>query len=260
MQQNFPAATSKFFRLIDALTCEGYNLIDVKIIEGDICMSVKISTVIIGSIDIDVDALKKIDGVTIFKVTDRKSCDEIVEQVSSDDVVFIISDGREVYYAEKFFARIKPLKIFLVTEAQAADNKNLQDVIIQLPAQNFNQKAYEVTNMINDILNLEGLLEIADVKSVLQNAGKAVATVGDGTNCESALNNALEGHDIKTARAILMNIKTSQKSASNLNINEVTEKIKSVANEDAEIINGVTVDESFGDNVKVAIIATKFTA
>ena len=217
-------------------------------------MGVKISTVIIGSIDIDVDALKKIDGVTIFKVTDRKSCDEIVDQVSGDDVVFIISDGREVYYAEKFFARIKPLKIFLVTEAQAADNKNLQDVIIQLPAQNFNQKAYEVTNMMNDILNLDGLLDLTDVKSVLKNAGKAIATVGEGNNFEESVNNAFEGHDIKSARAILMNIKTSQKSASD----EVIEKIKTFANEDAKIIYGVTIDESLSDKIKVAIIATKF--
>lgn len=225
-------------------------------------MHVKISTVIIGSIDINVDALKKIEDVTIFKVTDKKSCDEIVEKVSSDDVVFIVSDGREVYYAEKFFARIKPLKIFLVTEAQAADNKNLQDVIIQLPAQDFNQKAYEVTNMLNDMVNVKGLLEFdfEDVKSALKNAGKAIATIGEGTNYDEALNNALEGHDIKSAQAILVNFKTSQKSASMSNIDEATEKIKSFASEDAKIIFGLTIDESFGSKVKVAVVATKFIA
>ena len=225
-------------------------------------MHVKISTVIIGSIDINVDALKKIEDVTIFKVTDKKSCDEIVEKVSSDDVVFIVSDGREVYYAEKFFARIKPLKIFLVTEAQAADNKNLQDVIIQLPAQDFNQKAYEVTNMLNDMVNVKGLLsfDFEDVKSALKNAGKAIATIGEGTNYDEALNNALEGHDIKSAQAILVNFKTSQKSASMSNIDEATEKIKSFTSEDAKIIFGLTIDESFGSKVKVAVVATKFIA
>ena len=77
-------------------------------------MDVKISAVIIGSIDIEVDTQKKIDGVRIFKVTDRKSCDEIVNNVAGDDIVFIISDGREVYYAEKFFSRLPALKIYLV--------------------------------------------------------------------------------------------------------------------------------------------------
>ena len=105
-------------------------------------MNVKISAVIIGSINIEVDTIKKIEGTRIFKVTDRKSCDEIVKNIAEDDIVFIISDGREVYYAEKFFSRLPALKIYLVTEAQAADNKNLRDVIIQLPAQNFNQTIY----------------------------------------------------------------------------------------------------------------------
>lgn len=223
-------------------------------------MSIKISTVIIGSIDIDVDALKKIEGVKIFKVTDRKSCEEIVGQVSDNDVVFIIADGREVYYAEKFFARITPLKIFLVTEAHAADNKNLRDVLIQLPAQNFKQSAYNVASMVNDMLNVEGLvgLDFADVKTLLKNSGQAIATIGEGKNGEEALSNALEGHDIESARAFLMNFKTTKDTASTAEIDAMTQKIKSKVNGDATIIWGVTSDESFGDTVKVAVIATKF--
>ena len=224
---------------------------------------VKISAVIIGSINIDVDALKKIEGVELFKVTDRKSCDEIVNRVSSDDVVFIISDGREVYYAEKFFSRLTALKIFLVTEAQAADNKNLRDVIIQLPAQNFNEKIFEVANAFNDILNVDApvKLDFADVKAALKNSGKAVANIGvaNGENAaEKAVQNAFEGLDIKSARSILMNFKGSKDSISTNAVQASVEKIQSSANEDAQIIWGVTVDESFGDKVKVAIIAGKF--
>ena len=224
---------------------------------------VKISAVIIGSINIDVDALKKIEGVELFKVTDRKSCDEIVNRVSSDDVVFIISDGREVYYAEKFFSRLPALKIFLVTEAQAADNKNLRDVIIQLPAQNFNEKIFEVANAFNDILNVDApvKLDFADVKAALKNSGKAVANIGvaNGENAaEKAVQNALEGLDIKSARSILMNFKGASDSISMDTVQTSVEKIQSSANEDAQIIWGVTVDESFGDKVKVAIIAGKF--
>ncbi|MBR5914136.1 MAG: hypothetical protein IKZ58_07235 [Selenomonadaceae bacterium] len=223
-------------------------------------MGVKISTVIIGSIDIDVDALKAIEGVTIFKVTDRKSCEEIVGKVSDNDVVFIIADGREVYYAEKFFSRIMPLKIFLVTEAQAADNKNLRDVLIQLPAQNFKQSAYNVASMVNDMVNVEGLvgLNFDDVKTLLKNSGQAIATIGEGKSGEEALNNALEGHDIESARAFLINFKTAKDEASTAEINAMTQKIKSKVNGDAKILWGVTVDESFGDTVKVAVIATKF--
>lgn len=226
-------------------------------------MSVKISTVIIGSIDIDVDALKAIEGVTIFKVTDRKSCEEIIDHVASNDVVFIISDGREVYYAEKFFARIKPLKIFLVTEAQAADNKNLRDVLIQIPAQNFKQSAYEIANVFNDMLNVEGLvgLDFENVKTALKNSGKAVSAIGEaaGENAiENAIQNALDNPEIKFAQSVLVNLKTSTASASMTKINAAMEKISKELRDEAEIIWGVTIDDSLGDKVKVAIIAGKF--
>ena len=225
---------------------------------------VKISAVIIGSINIDVDTLKKIEGIELFKVTDRKSCEEIVNRVSSDDLVFIISDGREVYYAEKFFSRLPALKIFLVTEAQAAANKNLRDVIIQLPAQNFNEKIFEVANAFNDVLNVEGIvpLDLADIQSLFKNSGKAISNIGVATGenaAENAVQNVLEGHDdIKSARSILMNFKGSNKSVSIDNIKAATKKIKSSVREDAKFTFGITIDESFGDKVKVAVIAGRF--
>ncbi len=226
-------------------------------------MGVKISAVIIGSINIEVDTLKKIEGVKIFKVTDRKSCDEIVNNVASDDIVFIISDGREVYYAEKFFSRLPALKIYLVTEAQAADNKNLRDVIIQLPAQNFNQKIYEVANAINEIFNNGGLVELdlKDLKSVLKNSGKAVAFIGEATGenaVQDCVENALKGRDIKSARGVVLNFKGSVDACTMSAIHAATEKIQAAVSEDAEIIWSVTVDESLGDKVKVAVIAGKF--
>ena len=226
-------------------------------------MNVKISAVIIGSIDIEVDTWKKIDGVKIFKVTDRKSCDEIVKSVAEDDIVFIISDGREVYYAEKFFSRLPALKIYLVTAAQAADNKNLRDAIIQLPAQNFNDKIFEVANAFNDILNVDGpvSLDFADVQSVLKNSGKAMAFIGsaEGENAvPNCVDNALEGRDIKSARGVLANFKGSAAACSMTAMKAATEKIQAAVRDDAEIIWSVTVDETLGNTVKVAVIAGKF--
>lgn len=224
--------------------------------------NVKISAVIIGSINIDVDSIKKIEGIEIFKIIDRKSCDEIVKNVADNDIVFIISDGREVYYAEKFFANIPALTIYLVTEAQAADNKNFRDAIIQLSAQNFNQTIYEVANVFNDILNVDGrvTLDLADVKSVLKNSGQAAAFIGEATG-ENAVQNSvksvLDNHEIKSARSILVNFKASSDSVSMSEFSKATEEIKAAVIGDAEIIWGVTVDESLGDKVKVAVIAGK---
>lgn len=226
-------------------------------------MSVKISAVIIGSINIDEDTWKKIEDVKIFKIIDRKSCDEIVKNVAEDDIVFIISDGREVYYAEKFFSRLPALKIYLVTEAQAADNKNLSDAIIQLPAQDFKQKIYEVAKAFNDILNVEGLvvLNFDDIKAILKNSGKAVAFIGEATGENAVQNcvvNALENHDIKSAQSVIANFKGSANDCTMSAVQSATEKIQAAVSEDAQIIWGVTVEESFGDKVKVAVIAGKF--
>lgn len=220
-------------------------------------MGVKISAVTIGSIEID--AFKKIDGIEIFKVTDRKSCDEILAKVSNDDVVFIIADGREVYYAEKFFSRLPVLKIYLVTEAQAADNKNLRDVIIQLPAQDFTKSIHDVINAFNDMSNVEKVVtfDFDDVKNLLKNSGKAFVTIGEGSSIEVAVQNALEGHEIKSARSLVINFKAAKENLSMDELNAATEKIKTLS-EDAKIIWGATVDDSFGEKVKVAVIAGKF--
>ena len=220
---------------------------------------VKISVVVIGSIVVDTDALKKKDALKIFQVTDRKSCEEIVQKISSDDMVFIISDGREVYYAEKFFSRLDALKIYLVTEAQAADNKNLSDAIIQLPAKNFSYAVYEVVCVFNDLFNVKGLVAVnfADVKSWLKNSGKAVSVIGEGANVEDAVADALNSHDVKSARAILMNVKAATDSVSMPEVQSATEKVQAAANEDAKILWSVTIDDSAGDKVKAAIVAFK---
>ena len=146
-----------------------------------------------------------------------------------------------------------------MTEAHAADNKNLSDAIIQLPAQDFGQKVYEVVRAFDDFSNIDGLVELnfADVNKIFKNSGKAVADVGEGATLEEAVDNALASHEIKSARAIFMNVKTAQESASMSVLNAAIEKVKAAANEDAQILWGVTVDENLGDKVKVAILAGK---
>ena len=223
-------------------------------------MTVKISVVTIGSIDIDADAFKKIEGIEIFKVTDRKSCDEILGKIANDDFVFIISDGREVYYAEKFFSRLPALKIYIVTEAQAADNKNLRDVIIQLPAQDFTKSIHDVINAFNDMLNVEKVmaLDFADIKNLLKNSGKAFVAIGEGSSVDVAVQNAFENHDIKSARSLVVNFKSTKENLSMAELNAALEKIKDTLSEDTQIVWGATIDDSFGDKVKVAVLVGKF--
>ena len=213
----------------------------------------KVSAIIIGSISVDRSIFDKLDGVKIFQVTDRKSCDEIVNNVAEDDVVFIISDGREVYYAEKFFSRLQALKIYLVTEAHAADNKNLRDVIIQLPEEDF-------TQIIHDIIGAFGEFEFIDLKTMLKNSGKAVAMMNIADSLESAVDNliAQNGDAIKSANVILVSIFGTSDSLSMFAVNDATEKIQNNANENADLIWKVTSTNDFGDKVKVGITVGRF--
>ena len=175
----------------------------------------------------------------IFQVTDRKSCDEIVNNVAEDDVVFIISDGREVYYAEKFFSRLPVLKIYLVTEAHAADN---------------------FTQISHDIINAFGEFEFIDLKTLLKNSGKAVAMMNIADSLENAVDNLISqnGDDIKSAKVILVSIFGASDSLGMFKVNDATEKIQGIANPDAELIWKVTTTDEFGDKVKVGITVGKF--
>ena len=56
---------------------------------------------------------------------------------------------------------------------------------------------------------------------------------------------------------VKVNVKAAQKSASMSVLHAAVEKVKAAANEDAQILWGVTVDENLGDKVKVAILAGK---
>ena len=213
----------------------------------------KVSAIIIGSINVDREIFDKLNGVKIFQVTDRKSCDEIVNNVAEDDVVFIISDGREVYYAEKFFSRLPVLKIYLVTEAHAADNKNLRDVIIQLPSEDF-------TQISHDIIEAFGEFEFIDLKTMLKNSGKAVAMASVENSLEEAVDEIISkiGSDIKSSRVILVSIFGAADSLGMFKVNDATEKIQGIANPDAELIWKVTTTDEFGDKVKVGITVGKF--
>ena len=213
----------------------------------------KISAIIIGSINVDREIFDKLNGVKIFQVTDRKSCDEIVSKVAEDDVVFIISDGREVYYAEKFFSRLPVLKIYLVTEAHAADNKNLRDVIIQLPAEDF-------TKISHDIIEAFCEFEFIDLKTLLKNSGKAVAMASISDSLENAVYEIISKieSDIKSARVILVSIFGASDSLSMFKVSDATEKIQETANADAELIWKVTSTNDFGDKVKVGITVGRF--
>ena len=119
---------------------------------------------------------------------------------------------------------------------------------------------------ISDLIAVPGLinLDFADVKSIMEETGSALMGVGEanGENsaveaAKSAIFSPLLETSIEGARGILINI-TGSPNLSLYEINEAAETIKNVAHEDANIIFGAVIDESYTEQARVTVIATGF--
>ena len=120
---------------------------------------------------------------------------------------------------------------------------------------------------ISDLIAVPGLvnLDFADVKSVMSNAGSALMGIGSasGENAtveavKAAIDSPLLETNIEGARGILLNIMGATESLSMIEVNEASTTVQEAAHPDAEIIWGVSIDESLGDTVSVTVIATRF--
>ncbi len=120
---------------------------------------------------------------------------------------------------------------------------------------------------ISDLIAVPGLvnLDFADVKSIMSNAGSALMGIGEasGENAtvdavKAAIDSPLLETSLQGARGVLLNIMGATDSLSMLEVNEASTTVQEAAHPDAEIIWGVSVDESLGDKVTVTVIATRF--
>jgi len=120
---------------------------------------------------------------------------------------------------------------------------------------------------ISDLIAVPGVinLDFADVQSIMSNAGSALMGVGEasGDNAaveavKKAIASPLLETGVDSARGILLNFMGATDSLSMLEVNEASTTVQEVAHPDAEIIWGVSVDDSLGDTIIVTIIATRF--
>ncbi|RMG74009.1 MAG: cell division protein FtsZ [Nitrospirae bacterium] len=120
---------------------------------------------------------------------------------------------------------------------------------------------------ISDLILTTGLinLDFADVKTVMENAGRAVMGVGVANGEKGASvaakkaiqNPLLEDSNIDGARGILINI-TGGMELSLHDVQEATELIYESAHKEANIIFGAVIDPDLTDEVRVTVIATGF--
>ena len=119
---------------------------------------------------------------------------------------------------------------------------------------------------ISDLIAVPGLvnLDFADVQSIMTNGGSALMGIGEASGenaavaaARAAIESPLLEASIQGANKVLFNI-TAGAHLGMLATREASEAIQEAASPDAEIIFGVSLDESLGDIVRITVIATSF--
>jgi cell division protein FtsZ len=120
---------------------------------------------------------------------------------------------------------------------------------------------------ISDLILTPGLinLDFADVKTVIEDSGRAVIGIGSGNGEAGAVeaakkaisNPLLEDSSVEGARGILVNITGGIELALSA-VQEATSLIHDSAHEDVNIIFGAVIDSDMTDEVRITVIATGF--
>lgn len=156
------------------------------------------------------------------------------------------------------------------------------DTLITIPNQNLFRVANEQTTMsdafamadevlhsgvrgITDLMVVPGLinLDFADVRTVMDEMGKAMMGTGEATGerraieaAETAITNPLlDDVSLKGARGVLINI-TGGKDLTLYEVDEAASLIRGQVDQDANIIVGSALDDELDGIVRVSVVAT----
>ena len=124
---------------------------------------------------------------------------------------------------------------------------------------------YDGVRSITDLMMMPGLinLDFADVKSIMEDKGKAIMGTGEAEGegraikaAEQALANPLlDDCSMKGAKGVLINITASQ-DITLMEVDDAVNRIKEEVDEDANIIFGSSFDASLEGKIRVSIVAT----
>lgn len=130
-----------------------------------------------------------------------------------------------------------------------------------------NEVLYNATRGISDIITVPGYVnrDFADIRTIMREAGDALMGTGRANGENRAVEAAhaaissplLDGVSIAGAQGVLVNV-CGGPNMSLVEADEAVQVIHDAAGEEANIIMGYVVDESFGDDIMVTVIATGF--
>ena len=120
---------------------------------------------------------------------------------------------------------------------------------------------------IADLINESGFINVdfADVETIMSDAGPALMGIGEGTGdnacleaVKAAVGSPLLEVSVQGARSVIINFKGVESRLNMAEMTEASEAIREAAHVDAEIVWGVSVDESMGDKILATVVATRF--
>src|ERR1700761_13559 len=117
---------------------------------------------------------------------------------------------------------------------------------------------------ITDLITIPGLIDFADVRTIMFEAGSALMGIGTaaGENraaeaAKMAISSPLLEESVEGAMGILLNI-TGGHELGLFEVNEAAEIVQGAADTNSNIIFGAVIDDNLGDEVRVTVIATGF--
>ena len=124
---------------------------------------------------------------------------------------------------------------------------------------------YAGVRSITDLMMMPGLinLDFADIKSIMEDKGKAIMGTGEAEGEDRAIraaeqalaNPLLDDCSMQGAKGVLINI-TGGADITLFEIDEAASRIKEEVDEDANIIFGSSFDDTLGGKIRVSIVAT----
>lgn len=119
---------------------------------------------------------------------------------------------------------------------------------------------------ISDLIAIDGLinLDFADIQTIMAGSGIAHMGTGRATGDSRAVEAAKQAilsplleTTIQGANGVLVNV-TGGESLGIHEVNDAVQLITESVNDEAEIIFGAVIDEDFGEELKITVIATRF--
>ena len=180
---------------------------------------------------------------------------------------FKFEGARRMATAEKGIAKLRGCVDSLII----IPNERLKDVSeTKISLTNAFEEADAVlcrgVKSISDLINIPGLinLDFADVSAVMKNAGSAHMGIGssEGKNkadeaAMTAITSPLLETSIAGAKGVLINF-TVPPDVMLEDLEDAAAKVTEQADEDANVIFGVSIDQTLEDKVHVTVIATGF--